>query len=80
VYDGDFGAYLDAFINADPAKFNELLSVLADAPPPPITDPKNRAAFHEYIRKNNIPPVPGTFFTAYPTMTVIKILRCEQKP
>jgi hypothetical protein len=80
VYDGDFDAYLDAFIDADPEKFNALLPLLQGAPPPPITNPANRAAFHTYIRDNNIPPLPGTFFSAYPTMTVIKILRCQQKP
>ena len=80
VYDGDFDAYLDAFINADPDKFNALLPLLEGAPPPPITDPKNRAAFHTLIRNANIAPLTGTFFSAYPTMTVIKILRCQQKP
>ncbi len=76
VYDGDFDAYLDVFINANPEGFNAALAILADAPPPPITDPANRAAFHEYVRKNNVSPL-GGLFSAYPDMTVIKILRCQ---
>jgi hypothetical protein len=78
VYDGDFDAYLDVFIDSNPEGFNAALKILADAPPPPITDPANRAAFHEYVRKNNISPL-GQLFSAYPDMTVIKILRCEQE-
>lgn len=77
VYDGDFDAYLDAFIDADPQKFNIALPLLEGAPPPPITDPVNRAAFHKFVRDNNIAPL-SNFFSAYPNMTVIKVLRCEQ--
>ena len=65
-------------IDADPNGFNAALPLLEGAPPPPITDPANRAAFHEYVRSNNISPL-GNLFSAYPYMTVIKILRCEQQ-
>jgi hypothetical protein len=81
VYDGDFDTYLDIFIDANPEGFNEALKVLADAPQPPITDPVNRAAFHEYVRKNDIwsnAPL-GSLYSAYPEMTVVKIKRCEQE-
>ena len=77
VYDGDFDAYLDVFINANPEGFNAVLDAAEGAPPPPITDPANRAAFHEWVRKNNVAPL-GKFFSAYPGMTVIKIHRCPQ--
>lgn len=80
VYDGDFDAYLDAFIDANPDGFNAALKILDGAPPPPITDPANRQAFHEYVAKNNLAKTQAStaFFSAYPNMTVIKILRCEQ--
>jgi hypothetical protein len=77
VYDGDFDAYLDIFINANPEGFNAVLPALEGAPPVPITDPANRAAFHEWARKNNISPL-GSFFSDYPDMTVAKIRRCQQ--
>jgi len=78
VYDGDFDAYLDVFINANPEGFNAVLEGAVGTPNPPITDPANRAAFHEWVRKNNVAPL-GKFFSAYPDMTVIKIHRCQQK-
>ena len=77
VYDGDFDAYLDTFIDANPDGFNAALGVLEGAPPPPITDPANRAAFHDYVRNNNVPLL-GSFYSAYPDMTVVKILRCPR--
>lgn len=77
VYDGDFDAYLDVFINANPAGFDAVLAILDGGPPAPITEPANRAAFHEWARKNNVSPL-GNFFSAYPDMTVVKIRRCEQ--
>jgi hypothetical protein len=80
VYDGDFGPYLDAFIDANPDAFNAALPLLAGAPPPPITDPANRQAFHDFVAKNNLAQSQQAvgFFSGYPEMTVIKILRCEQ--
>ena len=82
VYDGDFDPYLDAFIDANPAAFNAVLPLLEGAPPAPITDPANRQAFHEFVAKNNLAKTQQSvgFFSGYPNMTVIKILRCEQKP
>jgi hypothetical protein len=77
VYDGDFDLYLDTFIDANPAGFDAALAVLEDAPSAPITDPVNRAAFHDYVRKNNVPLL-GGLFSAYPDMTVVKILRCPK--
>ena len=79
VYDGDFDPYLDAFIDANPAAFDKALPYLVGAPPPPITDPANRQAFHDFVRKNNLAQSQQSvaFFSAYPQMTVIKILRCE---
>jgi hypothetical protein len=79
VYDGEFGPYLDAFIDANPDGFNQALPRLVGAPPPPITDPVNRQAFHDFVAQNNLAKTQQStaFFSAYPKMTVIKILRCE---
>jgi hypothetical protein len=74
VYDGDFDVYLDKFIDAGHAAFDALFPKLVDGPPTPVL--QNRQAFHDFVRKYNIPPIPGTFFSAYPTLSVEVIRNC----
>jgi len=74
VYDGDFDLYLDKFIDSSHAAFDAFLPLVQDGPPVPVLE--NRQAFHDFVRKNNISPVPGTFFSAYPTMNVAAIQNC----
>ncbi len=74
VYDGDFDVYLDKFIDSSHAAFDAFLPMVKDGPPTPVLD--NRQAFHDFVRKNNISPIPGTFFSAYPTLNVVAIQNC----
>jgi len=74
VYDGDFDVYLDKFIDSSHAAFDAILPKVQDGPPTPVLD--NRQAFHDFVRKNNISPIPGTFFSAYPTLNVVAIQNC----
>jgi hypothetical protein len=74
VYDGDFDLYLDKFIDSSHAAFDAFFPLLKDGPPTPVL--QNRQAFHDFVRKNNISPIPGTFFSAYPTMNVVAIQNC----
>ena len=74
VYDGDFDVYLDKFIDSSHAAFDAIFPLIQDGPPTPVL--QNRQAFHDFVRKNNISPVPGTFFSAYPTLNVVAIQNC----
>lgn len=74
VYDGDFDIYLDKFIDSSHAAFDAVLPLVKDGPPTPVL--QNRQAFHDFVRKNNISPIPGTFFSAYPKMNVSAIQNC----
>ena len=74
VYDGDFDVYLDKFIDSSHAAFDKVLPHVQDGPPTPVLE--NRQAFHDFVRKNNISPIPGTFYSAYPTMSVGDIQNC----
>jgi hypothetical protein len=74
VYDGDFDVYLDKFIDSSHAAFDAFLPLILDGPPTPVLE--NRQAFHDFVRKNNISPIPGTFFSAYPTLNVVAIQNC----
>jgi len=73
VYDGDFDVYLDKFIESNHEGFDQLLPLVEDGPPVPVVD--NRQAFHDWVRKNNINPLP-TFYSAYPSMSVSDIQNC----
>ena len=74
VYDGDFDIYLDKFIDSAHAQFDKVLPLIQDGPPTPVLE--NRQAFHDFVRKNNISPLPETFFSAYPSMNVNAIQNC----
>jgi hypothetical protein len=73
VYDGDFDVYLDKFIDSSHAAFDAFFPLIQDGPPTPVLD--NRQAFHDFVRTNNIGPLPS-FFSAYPTMSVADIQNC----
>jgi hypothetical protein len=70
-YDDSFEDYINDFINAIGDIFNALLAHMADAPPLPVQ--KNRDAFLEYVRKNDLRSF-GSFYCAYPTLGVKTIL------
>jgi len=70
-YDDSFEDYINDFIDAIGDIFNALLAHMADAPPLPVQ--KNRAAFLDYVRKNDLRCL-GTFYSAYPTLGVKTIL------
>jgi hypothetical protein len=74
VYDGDFDVYLDKFIDSAHAQFDAFFPLIENGPPTPVLD--NRQAFHDFVRKNNISPLAGSFFSAYPTMNVVAIQNC----
>jgi hypothetical protein len=74
VYDGDFDVYLDKFIDSSHVAFDAIFPKIQDGPPTPVL--QNRQAFHDFVRKNNISPIPGTFFSAYPTLNVVAIQNC----
>jgi hypothetical protein len=74
VYDGDFDLYLDKFIDSSHAAFDAIFPLIQDGPPTPVL--QNRQAFHDFVRKNNISPIPGTFFSAYPKLNVEAIRNC----
>jgi hypothetical protein len=73
VYDGDFDVYLDKFIDSSHEAFDKIFPLIEDGPKTPVLE--HRQSFHDYVRKNNIGPLP-TFFSAYPTMAVADILNC----
>ena len=74
VYDGDFDIYLDKFIDSSHQAFDLVLPNVENGPPTPVLE--HRQEFHDFVRKNNIGPIPGTFFSAYPTMSVNDIQNC----
>ena len=70
-YDDSFDDYINDFVNVIGDIFNALLERMADAPPLPVQ--KNREAFLEYVRKNDLRCL-GTFYSAYPNLGVKTIL------
>jgi len=70
TYDGTFEAYINEFIDAIGDIFNALLQRMDGAPPLPVQ--KNRAAFLEYVRTNDLRGI-EPFYSAYPTATVLDI-------
>jgi len=70
TYDGTFEAYINEFIDAIGDVFNALLERMDGAPPLPVQ--KNRAAFLQYVRTNDLRGI-EPFYSAYPTATVLDI-------
>lgn len=71
TYDGDFDAYINEFVNELGAVFDGILAHVADAPPQPVRT--YRREFLEFIRARDL-GCTGTFYSAYPTLTVLDIL------
>ena len=70
TYDGSFEDYINDFVDEIGDVFNGLLAHMKDAPPLPVQ--KNRQAFLEYVRKNDLRAI-EPFYSAYPTVTVLDI-------
>lgn len=70
-YDDSFEDYINDFVNAIGDIFNALLQRMSDAPPLPVQ--KNREAFLDYVRKNDL-RCEGNFYSAYPQLGVKTIL------
>ena len=70
IYDGEFDAYIEHFA-LKVELFDTLFKYIEDAPRLPVHDfPKE---FVEKIRKYNVAPYGGYFFSAHPRLTVSKI-------
>lgn len=78
VYDGDFDAYIQHFALRVDDLFDELFKYLESAPPTPVR--ANAQAFVETIRRFNVPPLGGYFFSAYPRVGVSQVLALDQAP
>ncbi len=70
TYDGDLDLYINGFINEIGEVFDKLLAYVEDAPPAPVQT--HRHEFLEFIRAHDVRCV-GTFYSAYPTRTVLDI-------
>jgi len=70
TYDGDFDKYINDFVNEIGDIFNALLSHMEGAPPLPVQS--NRQEFLAYVKANDL-PVATSFFSAYPTLSVLDI-------
>lgn len=71
AYDHSFEDYINDFVTEIGHVFDQLLAHMADAPPLPVRE--HREEFLAYVRANDVPPV-GTFYSAYPQLTVLDIL------
>lgn len=70
TYDGSFEDYINEFIDEIGDVFNALLAHMKDASPIPVQ--KNRQAFLDYVRANDLRAI-EPFFSAYPKATVLDI-------
>lgn len=67
-FDGDFEAYIEHFALRVGPLFDRIFQYIEGAPPTPVDRyPKE---FVEVIRRYNVAPVEGYFFSAYPAKTV----------
>jgi hypothetical protein len=76
TYDGSFEDYIDAFVDAIGGIFDQLLAHMADAPPLPVS--QNRQKFLEYVQKNDLKGLPP-FYSAYPDLKVLDILTLQKQ-
>jgi hypothetical protein len=77
TYDGDFGVYINEFIDNIGNVFNTLLTHVENAPPLPVQT--YRQEFLDYIHTVDCGCV-GTFYSAYPERTVRDILGSTNDP
>ncbi len=71
VYDGDFESYLNHFALAVDDMFDQLFLSIEGAPPLPVRDFPNE--FVDAIRRFNLAPLGGYFYSAYPSIENHKI-------
>lgn len=77
TYDGDFDSYINEFTNELGEVFDALLTHVQDGPPLPVQT--YRQQFLDYVRTRDLRCV-GTFYSAYPTRTVLDILDTAAVP
>ena len=71
TYDGNFGSYIEHFALEIGSLFDKLFEHIEDAPPLPVSQfPKE---FVQTIRRHNVAPVGGYFFSAYELENVAQI-------
>ena len=71
TYDGDFDAYIEHFALQVGSLFDKVFEHIQHAPPRPVKEhPKE---FVDTIRRFNVAPVAGYFYSAYPRATVAAI-------
>lgn len=71
TYDGDFDAYIEHFALQVGPLFDKVFEHIQHAPPRPVREhPKE---FVDTIRRFNVAPVAGYFYSAYPRATVAAI-------
>jgi hypothetical protein len=71
TYDGDFGAYVNDFVEHIGPVFDLLLEHMVDPPPVPVQ--LHPREFLDYVRRNDLGCLPP-FYSAYPDRTVLDIL------
>jgi len=71
TYDGTFEKYINDFVDHIGQIFDALLAHMVDAPPLPVE--QNRDAFLAYVKANDLRCF-GTFYSAYPTATVLDVI------
>jgi cytochrome P450 len=76
VYDGDFGAYIQHFALVVGDMFDLLFQHIEDAPQMPVA--KFPGEFVDLIRRYNMAPAMGYFFSAYPKSDTAQIMRDER--
>jgi hypothetical protein len=71
IYDRDFDAYIEYFALQIGPLFDLVFAHIEDAPPSPVSEfPKE---FVDTIRRYNVQPVAGYFYSAYPLAEVSMI-------
>jgi hypothetical protein len=71
-YDGRFEDYVNDFVEVIGPIFDNLLKHLANAPRLPVAE--YRHEFIEYVREHNLPTAGGEQYSAYPGLSVVRIL------
>jgi hypothetical protein len=71
TFDGDFGDYINDFVDHIGDVFNVLLTHMEDAPPLPVQ--QHRQELLNFIRRYDLGCLPP-FYSAYPQRTVLDIL------
>ena len=77
VFDRDFDSYIAHFAEQIGPLFDKIFEHIVDAPPLPVDEfPRE---FVETIRRYNLPPAAGYFFSAHPTATAAQLSSAFEK-